>query len=250
MGGRGTDVARESASLVLLEDDFSSLVSSVRLGRRIYDNLRKALSYVFAIHVPIAGMSLVPVLFKWPLVLLPLHIVFLEFIIDPACSTAFEAEPEEADVMQRPPRDPKQPLFNRKNIMLSLLQGAGALAAVLAVYVIALKRGQGELDARALAFTTLVVANLGLIWTNRSRSLTVFEIVRSPNRALWWVTGGALGFLALVLYIPFLRGFFQFSYLHPADLVICFVAAALSLLWFELLKIYRRLRYHLSSRTR
>jgi Ca2+-transporting ATPase len=250
MGGRGTDVARESASLVLLEDDFSSLVSSVRLGRRIYDNLRKALSYVFAIHVPIAGMSLVPVLFKWPLVLLPLHIVFLEFIIDPACSTAFEAEPEETDVMQRPPRDPKQPLFNRKNIVLSLLQGAGTLAAVLVVYIIALKRGQGESDARALAFTTLVVANLGLIWINRSQSRTVVETLRSPNRALWWITSGALGFLALVLYVSFLRDLFQFSYLHPADLVICFGAAALSLLWFDLLKIYRRLGYHPSSHTR
>lgn len=240
MGGRGTDVARESASLVLLEDDFSSLVAAVRLGRRIFDNLRKALSYVFAIHVPIAGMSLLPVVFRWPLVLLPLHIVFLELIIDPACSTAFEAEPEEADVMQRPPRDPRQPLFNRKNILLSLLQGAGTLAAVLIVYVIALKRGQGELDARALAFTTLIVANLGLIWTNRSGSRTVLETLRSPNRALWWITAGAFGFLALVLYVPFFRGLFQFSILHPVDLAICFGAATLSLFWFDLLKINRR----------
>lgn len=240
MGGRGTDVAREAASLVLLEDDFSSLVGAVRLGRRIFDNLRKALGYVFAIHVPIAGMSLLPVLFRWPLVLLPLHIVFLELIVDPACSTAFEAEPEETDVMQRPPRDPKQPLFNRKNIMLNLLQGAGTLAAILLVFVIALKRGQGELDARALAFTTLIVANLGLIWTNRSRSRTVFETLRSPNRALWWITGGALGFLALVLYVPFFRSLFQLSFLHPLDLAISFGAAALSVISFDLLKLNRR----------
>lgn len=240
MGGRGTDVARESASLVLLEDDFSSLVSAVRLGRRIFDNLRKATNYIFAIHVPIAGMSLLPVLFQWPLALLPLHIVFLEFIIDPSCSTVFEAEPEEVDVMRRPPRDPKQPLFHRKNILLSLFQGAGTLAAVLAVYIIALERGQGESDARALAFTTLIVANLGLIWTNRSQTRTVLETLRSPNRALWWVTGGAFGFLALVLYVPWLRELFRFSYLHPLDLAICFGAAALSLFWFDLLKIRRR----------
>ncbi len=240
MGGRGTDVARESASLVLLEDDFSSLVAAVRLGRRIFDNLRKALSYVFAIHVPIAGMSLFPVLFRWPLVLLPLHIVFLELIVDPACSTAFEAEPEEADVMQRAPRDPRQPLFNRKNILLSLFQGVGALVAVLVVFVIALERGQGELEARALAFTTLILANLGLIWTNRSRSRTVSETLRSPNQALWWITGGALGFLALVLYVPFLRSLFQFSFLHPIDLAVCLGVAALSLFWFDLLKLSRR----------
>ena len=111
MGGRGTDVAREAAALVLLDDDFSSIVQAVRLGRRIFDNIKKAMAYIFAIHVPIAGMSLLPVLFDWPLVLLPVHIVFLELIIDPACSIVFEAEPEEADVMQRPPRDPAEPLF-------------------------------------------------------------------------------------------------------------------------------------------
>ena len=116
MGERGTDVARESAALVLLDDDFSSIVAAVRLGRRIFDNIKKAIGYIFAIHVPIAGMSLIPVLFKWPLMLMPVHILFLELIIDPACSTIFEAEPEEANVMNRPPRNPKEPLFSRRTV--------------------------------------------------------------------------------------------------------------------------------------
>jgi Ca2+-transporting ATPase len=241
MGGRGTDVARESAALVLLDDDFSSIVATVRLGRRIFDNLHKAMSYVLAIHVPIAGMSLIPVLFGWPLVLLPLNIVFLELIIDPACSIAFEAEAEETDIMRRPPRNPGQSIFSSRNIFLSLLQGVGALLSVLVVFVIALYRGQGEMDARALAFTTLILANLGLIWTNRSRTRTVIETLRSPNAALWWVTISALIFLGLVLYVPFLRVLFQFSTLHVLDIAICFGAAAFSVLSVDAWKIGHRL---------
>jgi Ca2+-transporting ATPase len=114
MGGRGTDVARESSALVLLDDDFSSIVQAIKMGRRIFDNIRKAIAYIFAIHVPIAGMSLIPVLLNWPLVLLPVHVVFLELIIDPACSVVFEAESEEADVMSRPPRNPQERLFSRR----------------------------------------------------------------------------------------------------------------------------------------
>ena len=114
MGARGTDVAREAASLVLLDDDFSSIVEAIRVGRRIYDNLKKAMTYIFAIHVPIAGMSLLPVLFQLPLVLMPLHIVFLELVIDPACSIAFESEPEHSDIMKRPPRNPASRMFDEK----------------------------------------------------------------------------------------------------------------------------------------
>jgi Ca2+-transporting ATPase len=242
MGGRGTDVAREAASLVLLDDSFSSIVQATRLGRRVFDNIKKAMAYILAIHVPIAGMSLIPVLLQWPLVLLPVHVVFLELIIDPACSVVFEAEPEEADVMQRRPRDPKRPLFSRRNLALSFLQGFIVLAIVLAVYAISLYRGQGEAEARALTFTTLIVANLGLILTNRSRSRTIFETLNSPNRALWWVLVGALVFLAAVLYIPFLRELFGFAYLHFIDIAICFMAGITSILWFEGLKMINGMR--------
>jgi len=242
MGGRGTDVAREAASLVLLDDSFPSIVQATRLGRRVFDNIKKAMAYILAIHVPIAGMSLIPVLLDWPLVLLPVHVVFLELIIDPACSVVFEAEPEEADVMKRLPRDPKKPLFSRRNLALSFLQGFIVLAIVLAVYAISLFRGQGEEEARALTFTTLIVANLGLILTNRSWSRTIFETLSTPNRALWWVVGGALVFLAAVLYIPFLRELFGFAYLHFLDIAICFMAGITSILWFEGLKMINRRR--------
>lgn len=240
MGQRGTDVARESAALVLLDDDFSSIVQAVKLGRRIFDNLRKAMAYLLAIHIPIAGMSLIPVLFKLPLVLLPVHVAFLHLIIDPACSIVLEAEPAEATVMKRPPRNSKEPLFGRKTVGLAVLQGVVILAIVLAIFMIALYRRQGELDARALTFTTLILANLGLILSESSTSRLSLKILRSPNAALWWVIGGGLLFLVLVLYVPFLRQLFSFSLLHPIDLAICLGGGAISLVWFELLKLLDR----------
>ncbi len=237
MGGRGTDVAREASSLVLLDDDFSSIVEAIKMGRRIFDNLKKAMAYIFAIHVPIAGMSLLPLIFGWPLVFLPVHIVFLELIIDPACSVVFESERAEQDLMLRPPRPSKESLFGKKIIGLSLLQGFSVLAIVMAVFFIALSRGQGEEGARALSFGTLIVANLCLIMTNLSWSRTIFSTLRSSNTALWCVVSGALIFLGLTLYVPFLRDLFRFSKLRLLDLFICLAAGALSMAWFEFLKI-------------
>jgi Ca2+-transporting ATPase len=240
MGGRGTDVAREAASLVLLDDDFTSIVQAVRLGRRIFDNLKKAMAYILAIHVPIAGMSLVPVFFGWPLALMPVHIVFLELIIDPACSVVFEAEAEESDVMRRPPRNPNDRLFGRQTLWFSLAQGTMVFAAVLLFYAAALLLGYGDEEARAASFSTLIVANLGLIFVNRSWTDTTFSRMTIPNKALWWVTGGAAAFLACALYVPVLRQVFQFAYLTPPDLALCVGVAAVSVLWFDAAKLARR----------
>jgi len=234
-------VARETADLVLLDDDFASIVSAVRLGRRIRDNLRKATAYIFAVHVPTAGLSLLPVLLGWPLVLLPAHIAFLELIIDPACSIVFEAEAEESDVMRRAPRT-RAALFDRQTVGLGLLQGAGVLAAVLAIYGVALYRGVGEGEARAVSFTTLVIANLALILTNRSWSRGLPTILRTPNAALWWVVGGTALFLTLVLAVPSLRMLFRFSALPAEELAFCVVAGLSCVLWFEGYKWLRRRR--------
>jgi Ca2+-transporting ATPase len=247
MGGRGTDVARESSDLVLLDDDFSSIVQAVKMGRRIFDNIQKAIAYILAIHVPIAGMSFIPVLMGWPLVLLPVHIVFLELIIDPACSVVFEAEPGETDVMKRPPRHPQQPLFSWKTVGISLLQGGSVLAIILAVYVVARHLGHGDAEtlnreARTLTLTTLIFANLGLIWTNRSWSKTILGTVRTPNAALWWVVGGALLLLGLALYVPFLQSMFRFNPLHLVDVMMCVLLGIVSIAWFEGLKLLRVFR--------
>ncbi|MFA5099985.1 MAG: cation-translocating P-type ATPase [Candidatus Omnitrophota bacterium] len=236
MGERGTDVAREASALVLLNDDFSSIVHAVRLGRRIFDNLKKAVAYIFAVHVPIAGMSFLPVLFDLPMVLLPAHIAFLELIIDPACSTVFESVDEEKGIMDRPPRDLREPLFNKKAFILSLMQGMSILAVVFGVYILALVLKKGAIEARTQAFATLVFANIILIVTNLSWSKNIFELLRSRNTALWLVLSAAFIALIAVLYVPFLRNLFHFSALSIDELVIAFACGSLSLVWFELLK--------------
>jgi len=236
MGERGTDVARESSDLVLLNDDFSSIVQAVRLGRRIFDNLRKAIFYIFAVHVPIAGMSLLPILFKLPLVLLPAHIAFLELIIDPACSTVFESEPEEKAVMQKPPRDLKVPMLGGRSLGLSLLQGLSVLAVIFIVFLFSLYQGKGESEARTMAFSTLVFANLMLISTNLSWTKSIANLMQTKNRAFWFINISTVIGLMLVLYLPFLNNLFHFSILHLNDLLICLLGGIVSLLWFEGLK--------------
>jgi Ca2+-transporting ATPase len=240
MGLRGTDVARESASLVLLDDDFASIVRAVRLGRRIFDNLRKAAGFVIAVHVPIAGIALLPVLLGWPLVLLPVHIVFIELIIDPICSVAFEAEPEEADVMRRPPRRSEEGLFTWKSLLVSFLQGAGVLAVVFATLLLSRSRGLPDGETRALAFATLVLGSLGLVLTNRSWSGTFVSALRRPNPILGVMAGSAFAVLAATLYVPFLARLFRFEPLGPTDLAMAISGAVVSLLWCESLKSFRR----------
>lgn len=236
MGQRGTDVARESSGLVILDDDFSSIVEAVKSGRRIFDNLKKAMAYIIGVHIPIAGASLVPVMLGWPLILYPAHIVFLELIIDPACSIVFESEPAEENIMKRRPRDPKESLFSRKLLVLSFMQGFFAAIVVIAVFKIALITGQTEAESRTLAFLTLLVSNICLILTNRSWSKSMVSYFSVPNRALAAVLAGAAIFSILVLYMPFFRMVFHFGPMHPADILICLGAGAWSVAWFELLK--------------
>jgi len=241
MGDKGTDVAREASSLVLMDDNFSSIVGSVRMGRRIFDNLQKALAYIFAIHVPIAGLSLIPVFFAdLPLLLWPVHIVFLELIIDPACSIIFEAEKEEKLVMSRPPKKIDEPFFDGKKILLSCLQGCSILAIVLAIYFVSLGNGYSEKEVRAMSFLTLIVANIAIILSNRSWSENIFRILVTPNKTVKWIAGGAVVFLVLCLNIPFLLDLFQFEKIQFLNALICIVAGLLSITWFEIYKLVKR----------
>ena len=239
MGGRGTDVARESASLVLVDDNFAAIVAAVRLGRRIFDNLRKAMSYILAVHVPIAGMALLPALFGWPALLYPMHIALLELIIDPACSIAFENEPAETDVMQRPPRDAAAPLFGGATLWWALLQGLGALGVVMAAFAWASPR-LPEPEARAFAFATLVMGNLALILCNRSATKPLWATLRTPNRVLWGVVGLALALLLAALYVPWAVAALRFAPLPWPELAAACGLGLLSVLWFEGLKAVRR----------
>ncbi len=207
MGRKGTDVAREASDLILLDDSFASIVGGIRLGRRIFTNLRKAMTYITAIHVPIAGLALLPILFGLPPLLFPMHIVLLELVIDPVCSLVFEAEPSDRRAMKRPPRRADEPLFGPRQIVVALLQGAGVLAGVLAVYVWALESST-EPQARAAAFVTLVVGNLVLALTDSASSARVF----APHRWIYWLIVAAVALvLSLILGIPALAVIFRFD---------------------------------------
>jgi Ca2+-transporting ATPase len=236
MGGRGTDVAREASAIVLTKDDFSSIVHTIRLGRRIYDNIRKAMGFVMAVHIPVAGLALLPLAFGIPLILFPVHIAFLEMVVDPVSSIAFEAEPEEGDIMSRPPRDPGSPLFSFPLILWSLIQGTTVLVATAAIFLIAWMRGMPEAEVRSLAFLILVEGNIALILAGRSFSTSVLRAFSRPNPALWTVLGIDAVLLAVILSSTTMRDLFRFGPLHPDDLLLCAGIGFGILLVLELLK--------------
>ena len=242
MGGRGTDVAREAASLVITDDDFSSIVEGVRQGRGIYDNLRKAMSYVVAVHVAIVGVALFPLFEQdWPLVLLPLQLALLELVIDPACSIVFEAEHHDPNLMNMPPRKPDASLFSRGRMVISALQGLAVLGAVAVVYAWAMSGDRGLSVVRSLTFGTLVLSNLGLILVNRSWKLSALHTVKSrKNPAMWWLMGIVIAVLAALLYVPAARSALDFGVVAPGDLAVPIAAALASVAWFEGYKVLHR----------
>ena len=248
MGERGTDVARESSSIVLLDDNFATIVDGVKMGRRIFDNIRKAMAYILAVHIPIAGLTLLAVLLNWPLILLPVHIVFLELIIDPACSIVFESQREEPDIMKRPPRDPDEAIFNKQTVFISIFQGIAVLIIVAAIYQTSLiLLSNTEAESRALAFTTLILANLSLIVTNVSWSKVSIANLVSGNRALWYLSALTLIFLGAILFIPFLQDLFKFGALHYYDFIIAISGGFLIVFMFDIWKMYLNSKNNIPS---
>ena len=236
MGGRGTDVAREASSIVLLDDDFGSIVKTIRLGRRIYDNLRKAIEYIIAVHIPIAGLAILPLLLGLPLMLTPIHIAFLEMVIDPACSIVFEAEAAENNVMQRPPRNPKSPLVLRKRVMWAVTQGLLVLTVLAIILISTAYKKIPEADMRTLVFTTLVMLNMGLILVNRSFSASLIKAILKPNRALWILLSAVSTLLAIAVFWQPARALFHFGQFSWNLFTLCAVASVVTLLILEAVK--------------
>jgi Ca2+-transporting ATPase len=237
MGQRGTDVAREAADLVLLDDNFSSIVSAVKLGRRIFDNLQKAMSYIMAIHIPIIGLVLIPALWPAiPLLLLPVHIVFMELIIDPMCSVAFESEPAERGIMDRPPRSVSVRFFGWKSIFRSISKGGLLLGMVVGVYFFSVNEFHSESEARSITFAALILGNIFFIFSGLSNSRNVFGVLKEKNFAALGIAGIALLVLLLVLFVPGLQGLFGFSNAHPLHYLPAVAGAILLLLLLETIK--------------
>lgn len=236
MGKRGTDVAREAADIVLLDDNFSSLVGGVREGRRIFDNLQRAVVYLIAVHLPIAFLSLVPILLGWPLIFFPVHIMFLELLVDPVCSIVFEAEPGSADLMKRSPRNSKKSILNHNNFLISLLQGLSIIIFVfIAYYYGIISNWSGEL-VRTTAFVALVSANILMILSNRSWTESIFSSMAKKNSFLWPIIVCTVIFLLLAIYNPFLREVFSFSSFSLGDWFMPLVLSLFPMLIFELYK--------------
>ncbi|MBI3232459.1 MAG: cation-translocating P-type ATPase, partial [Bacteroidetes bacterium] len=213
MGNKGTDVAREASSLILLDDNFASIVGAIRLGRRIFDNLQKAMSYIMAIHIPIIGLTLLPAFFSTlPLLLMPLHIVFMELIIDPVCSIAFESEQEEEGVMTRPPRKYNATFFGGKLIFSSVLQGFLLLTMVLVVYFLSINEGHSDGAVRAIAFTSLIIGNIILIFNNLSKTRSFFAVIKEGNKAVLIILSIAIVVLFTIISVPAVRHIFSFDF--------------------------------------
>ena len=249
MGKRGSDVAREAAAMVLLDDEFGSIVQSVRLGRRIYDNIRKAMAFIFAVHVPIAGLALLPLLFGLPILFGPIHIALLEMVIDPVCALVFEAEREEDDVMRRPPRDPAEALFSMPMIAWSIFQGGLAFAMLATVFFVESGTGMPEDELRALIFFALIAAIVALILVNRSFNASIGDAFGRHNSALRYVAVAIVGVSTLILSLPSAQTLLKFGAIAWSDMALAVGLGASLLVLLEGCKpLVRRFQARIAER--
>ncbi|CAB5241159.1 unannotated protein [freshwater metagenome] len=242
MGQRGTDVAREAAALIITDDDFSSIAHGIRQGRTIYANLQKAMSYVIAAHVPIFGMALFPIFFAgWPLVLLPAQIAFLELIIDPASSVVFESEAPDPKIMQSKPRNVNKKIINKRIVFTAILQGIAVFAHALCIYLWARHRGMSDDHVRTLSFATLMIGNVSLVLTNRSRHLSIFStLFHRANKNVKWVLLGSTSLIVLLFNVSFMEKAFNVTSMSVPEWAVVIFAGISSIAWFEVYKFTER----------
>jgi P-type Ca2+ transporter type 2C len=238
MGKRGTDVAREASAIVLLDDDFGSIVTAIALGRRIYDNIRKAMAFIFAVHVPIAGLALLPLVLGLPILFGPIHIALLEMVIDPVCALVFEAERKETDIMKRRPRPPLEPLFSWRMIAWSVFQGGVAFTLLATIFLVATYQGTPAAEVRALTFFGLITSILALILVNRSFSTSLWQALGRGNMALRYVFAAVIAISALIMLVPQIQTLLRFGHLQATDLGI---AVALGVTVFVILEVLKPL---------
>ena len=242
MGQRGTEVAKEAAHMILMDDNFTTIVKSVKDGRRVYDNIRKAMVYILIIHIPIAAMAMFAPLFNLPPLLLPMHIMLLELIIDPTCSIVFEGEPAEANIMENPPRPPQEPLLTRNLTIKVVLQGVVMFLAAFMPFHYMIDLGISSEYARSFSLITFIVANVTLVLVNRSNTELLYHLIKEKgSRVRLIVNSMALIMVFAIVYIPILNGFFRTEKIGIYPLIFAIVLGFISTGWWEIVKIIRKI---------
>ena len=242
MGQRGTEVAKEASHMILMDDNFTTIVNSVKDGRRVYDNIRKAMVYILIIHIPIAAMAMCAPLFNLPPLLLPMHIMLLELIIDPTCSIVFEGEPAEANIMDNPPRSPEEPLLTRILTIKVVLQGITMFLAAFMPFHYMIDLGMSSEYARSFSLITLIVANVTLVLVNRSNTELLYHLIKEKgNKVRLIVNSMALVMALSIVYIPILNNFFKTEKIGICVLIFAIALGFISTGWWEIVKIVKKI---------
>lgn len=242
MGKKGTEIAKQAASLILINDDLAKMVDAVASGRKIYANLKKAIQFIISIHIPIILTVFIPLALGWiyPNIFSPIHIIFLELVMGPTCSIVYENEPMEKNTMGQKPRPFTNTFFSWKELSTSIIQGLVITIGTLAVYQFSVYQGSNEQVTRTMVFSVLVTSNVFLTLINRSFYYSIFTTLRYKNNLVFLITGTTIVITGLLLYVPSLMRFFKFDYLTIEQLLIAVGVGSISVLWYELVKIWKR----------
>ena len=244
MGKKGTEIAKEAASLILAEDDLSKMVTAVAMGRKIYTNLKKAIQYIISIHIPIILTVFIPLALGWiyPNIFSPVHIIFLEIIMGPTCSIIYENEPMEQNAMSQRPKALTTTFFNWKELSVSIVQGLVITAGTLFMYQYAVQHNYTETLTRTMTFTVLITANIFLTLINRSFYYSILTTIRYKNNLVLLIICSTIAITGIILYVAPVTRFFGFQHMTMIQLGIATAIGFVSVIWFELVKIFRRIR--------
>jgi len=242
MGKKGTEIAKQAASLILLEDDLSKMVDAVAMGRKIYTNLKKAIQYIISIHIPIILTVFIPLALGWiyPNIISPIHVIFLEIIMGPTCSIIYENEPIEKNTMSQKPKPLTATFFNWKELSISIIQGLVITAGTLFVYQYSVKNGYSEELTRTMTFTVLIAANIFLTLINRSFYYSILTTLKYKNNLVLIIIFTTISLVGLILYVKPLTTFFKFETLNLLQLSTCIAISFVSVIWFEIVKWVKR----------
>jgi Ca2+-transporting ATPase len=242
MGNKGTEIAKQAANLILIDDDFSKMIDAIAMGRKIYINLKKAIQYIISIHIPIILIVFIPLALGWmyPNILTPVHIIFLEIIMGPTCSLIYENEPMEQNLMLQKPRPLTTTFFNLKEVIISIVQGLIITLGLLFVYYHCVESGFSEKYTRTEIFLTLIASNIFLTLENRSFYYSILTTIKYKNNLVLLIIGITICVTSLILFIPVFSKFFLFEKVDITQIGYCILVGFLSVMWVEVYKLFKR----------